>query len=749
MAIVTALLIWTYNLQKLRQMEEYQRALTGAEAQIIQLTTALVSTIHRASFTMDRELFLSGALSTGGSFKRQKVEALFRNFIQDQPSISQIRWLDGHGMERARIDRLLDEKGTSRFPGAEVLQDKSHRTYFQEARKLKPGQFYNSYLSLNREFGEITLRRQPVVRTATKTHATLGMLDGVLFINFDVSGFADAIHRVAALSEVSIDIIDAIDGRVYVSTEHPELEFGHELQEHAITLWDLDPERRGKQAAFIASGEPSSPISDHEIFLRGPAASSQSFLPGENRRTWVRGDIVPMSSGGLLIHIHTPAERIEADERATRLTLGGVYSLIAFLIVVFAILAFRLERRNILALEESRKLAATKSQFLANMSHEIRTPVTGILGMLDLVETRSENQSNVDKIQFIKRSANSLRQVIDDILDITKLQSGRIELDPAPFKPAETIARVVELYSVSAHDKKVELGYSTPRELQTLVVEGDEFRIEQVLNNLVSNAIKFTDQGCVTVEASIPVRGEKRITLRFSVQDTGVGINPDVIEYLGEPFIQADSSTTRKFGGTGLGLSICQSLLALMGSSLDITSTPDEGTTIGFNLDLPLTELTQAEPGQESDEHTMSPEEESPRDAMQRQVKARVQLHGPPRILVVEDSIAMQMLIKAIFQNLEIPITLAEHGGVAVQLLEDHDFDLVFMDLQMPEMGGVEATKKIRTKVGPEKLPIIILSATVQEDEIQECLAAGADTHLTKPIDMEALLTALLKYWHR
>jgi signal transduction histidine kinase/CheY-like chemotaxis protein len=745
--LVGLLIAWIDSLERTQIEKSYQQQLTSAESQIARQTTTLVSEIQRSSLSLDRELLLSGALAMERPFSRENVEALFRDFIQDQPLILQIRWLDQSGMEHARIDRREQQNGVVYFPSAEVLQDKSGRDYVKHASRLAPGDFYNSYVELNREFGEIALPHRAVVRTATKTYPKLGEMAGILVINFDISRYIRTLVQIAAATGVGIDVLDARDGKVYLSTTYPALAFSHELGGPVAPLWQQFAERQAEHRAFVASNKPQQRTTTR-VLLRGPTVGPDLYTGRENiaRQVWSRGDIMRFSDGGVLMDLTIPPGRIVNDNRARRIFSLGAFFVTTGVISLFAFMAFRMERRNIESLDAARNLAAAKSQFLANMSHELRTPLAGVTGMLELIEEHSESSANRQRIQFVKKSTRSLRQIIDDILDISRMQGSRLELKPTTFNPCETVARVVQLFAAAAEEKGIELTASPSDWTRQVAVSGDELRIEQVLSNLVSNAIKFTERGTVNVGLSINPSDNDKVMLRFTVSDTGIGLTPELIENLGDVFHQADSSNTREFGGTGLGLSICNNLLDMMDSELEIASTLGVGTTVSFEIELnrsKLQHLQEDDSGLEQSETLLS----KSRESMEETLRYMVQSHGPPKTLVVEDSVSMQFLIKAIFENLGIPVTIAENGKEAVERTCEQTFDIVFMDLQMPVMGGVEATRQIRTRLSGDILPIVILTATLQDKEIQEAFLAGANDHLGKPIDMEELLTALLRFW--
>jgi signal transduction histidine kinase/CheY-like chemotaxis protein len=672
---------------------------------------------------------------------RSAIETIFTDFLHQYPNISQVRWLDATGMERARVNQTFSAGGERTIASAGMLQDKSQRDYFRQAMEPGDVDFFISKIDLNREFGEIELPPQPTLRIALRTRDQLNMRSGVLVLNFNLSGLILGLPLPGQPGLVSIDLLDGVSGKVYSSMYNPGLAWAHELRDPPIYYGDIYPERF-KRIKTVLSGNTDPGGNGSELIM----------MAAPNMK---------VTDGSLIAYIFMAPEFLAAQRRNVLVETGSAVAVAWLFGSLLLIRIFRMETRNARTMDEVRALAAAKSQFLANMSHEIRTPISGMMGMLDLLVVDIKEPAQRDRLEFIRQCTRNLRRVIDDILDVSKLQGGRVMLENKPFEPARTIDTTVSLYAIEAQQNGTALNGIVPEALNNIAVEGDEHRLSQVLNNLVSNAVKFTEQGQVAVEMEELRRSDTDTTLRFSVRDSGIGMSSEILEILGQPFVQADVTTTRDFGGTGLGLSICKSLLALMGSELNIISEPGKGSTFSFDLSFTLVkpETSGVVVGHRVDESTaeLAPDsatpsadenEEATREALMQQLARSVAEHGPPRVLVAEDSFAMQVLIGEIFKSFSIPAQFADNGKLALERLAEQPFDLVFMDLQMPVMGGIEATGLIRQKWSSAQLPVIVLSAVTQDDEIARALAAGGDKCLAKPIDIEELLATLLNYWH-
>ncbi len=394
--------------------------------------------------------------------------------------------------------------------------------------------------------------------------------------------------------------------------------------------------------------------------------------------------------------------------------------------VIQAIMRDVSERRAVEAAREAAqlatlKMAQAKSAFIANVSHEIRTPMHGILGMSSLLQKTPLTPQQREYLATLKGSAESLLTVINDILDFSKIEAGKLSIESIAFSPAALAQDVVALFQARALENRVRLTLSLPAQPPAALL-GDPTRIRQILLNLVDNAIKFTHEGEVTLAVAFEPAGEL-IHCRFSVRDSGIGIDSDTRARLFQAFSQADSSTTRRYGGTGLGLAVSRQLAGLMNGELSVESTPGHGSCFTLQLSLPPTALPLVElPAQ-----------------------AAVQLHG--RVLVAEDHPVNQQVLTQQLHDMGLLPVLAESGTEVLKKLKSETFDLVLMDWQMPEMDGLEATRRIRQlPTAVRAIPVIALTANASPDFRATCLAAGANDYLCKPYT-EAALAALLAHW--
>ena len=376
-----------------------------------------------------------------------------------------------------------------------------------------------------------------------------------------------------------------------------------------------------------------------------------------------------------------------------------------------------------------------KSEFLANMSHEIRTPMNAIIGMADLLAETPLTEEQRHYIEIFKNAGGNLLALIEDILDLSKIEADKLTLVRETFDLRLLLHKQIELMTIRARDKGLQLILHVAPDVPQLV-EGDANRLRQVLTNLIGNAVKFTEQGQVTVTVTHDPAQPASGYLRFAVTDTGIGITPEQQERVFAAFTQADGAITRKYGGTGLGLTICQRLVELMGGHIALESTPGQGSTFHFTVRLdagsPAAALAQ-------------PKSRPTRDH---------RLDGTPKpeglsILIADDAPDNIMLIRAYLKQTPHRLDIAENGAVAVERFKQGQYDLVFMDVQMPVMDGYTATGLIREwerAQGRPPLPIIALTANALKEDEQRSLDAGCTGHLTKPIRKGMFLAALQRY---
>jgi len=383
-----------------------------------------------------------------------------------------------------------------------------------------------------------------------------------------------------------------------------------------------------------------------------------------------------------------------------------------------------------IAKEAAEAANRAKSTFLANMSHELRTPMNAIMGMTSLAQRRAADPKLRDQLAKIDLASRHLLAVINDILDISKIEADRLTLERIDFRIKECVENLVDLIGQRAQEKGLVFQVDLPEDLVGLDLRGDPLRLGQILLNLVGNAIKFTPAGAVHLRMRCVSRHPDRVVIRFEIQDTGIGMSAEEQQRLFTAFEQADSSMTRKYGGTGLGLAISKRLVHLMGGDIGVESQPDAGSTFWFTacFDRPLSAV-------------------SPAPTVAQNAEAQLQACAAGRrILLAEDEPINQEVSIEMLEDAGFSVDLAEDGAAAVDMARRENYDVILLDMQMPKLNGVEAARQIRALPAYARTPILAVTANAFSDDRERCLAAGMNDHIAKPVDAAALYATLLKW---
>jgi len=478
-------------------------------------------------------------------------------------------------------------------------------------------------------------------------------------------------------------------------------------------------------------------------FFNMKAIESTGYTPSELRRNFpatrlaiaedqdtFAADIEKLMSGETLPNEEYTLQRKDGTTfpvimRSTPITKRG--RIIGGRALLINITRMKKAKESLEATKEKAEVAnQAKSEFLANMSHEIRTPLNGIIGMSELLGGTDLTQKQRDYLSLLKSSGKALMFLINDILDFSKIEAGKLDLEEIPFNIDQVIAEVAQIFEDQIKEKEIDLIVNIDKSIPPNLA-GDPLRLRQVLVNLVSNAVKFTDKGNIQITAEARLTETDRTEVLFRIADTGLGIDADIQNKLFNAFTQADGSTTRRYGGTGLGLAISKRIVNMMSGNIWLKSELGRGSTFSFTVRLKNIADTAA-----SDQDTRSGYYQPQADEF-----------ADINLLLVEDSLINQRVAFEILRTTGMNVHNALNGKEALVKLEEMEFDIILMDVQMPEIDGLEATRLIREKLKLSQIPIIAMTAHAMKGDRQKCLAAGMNDYVSKPIDPKQLFNAL------
>src|SRR5665648_122816 len=585
--------------------------------------------------------------------------------------------------------------------------------YFTEPQKAREvylevfaiGYVANSPLTLRHKDGKLT----DVLFNGSVYKDDRGNVLGVVIVARDVT-------EQKLLSQYSLSLIEAsLDPLITISNEGKITD----MNEALVNITGMSREELKGTDFFDYFTEPQNARDVYqEVFAIGYVANSPLTLrhkDGKLTDVLFNGSVYKDDRGNVLGIVIVARDVTEQKRNATELTEA----------IVFAEMATSIAEEAKSKAESATQIAEdavkAKQQFLSNMSHEIRTPMNAIIGFTKVVLKTDLSAKQKEYLQAIKMSGDALIVLINDILDLAKVDAGKMTFEQTPFKLTVSIAAMLHLFETKIQEKNLKLVKEYDNNIPEVLV-GDPVRLHQVILNLVSNAVKFTNKGEITVSVRLLSEDDEKVTIKFSVSDTGVGIPEDKLETIFENFQQASSGTSRLYGGTGLGLAIVKQLVEPQGGSIEVLSKIDEGSTFSFTLSF------------------LKTKEEAEMETGTVEVNTEIK---NIKVLVAEDIALNQLLMRTLLDDFGFECDIAANGRIAVEKLETKKYDIILMDLQMPEMNGFEATEYIRNKMN-SKIPIIALTADVTTVDLAKCTSVGMNDYIAKPVDERLLYNKIV-----
>jgi len=629
---------------------------------------------------------------------------------------------------RARAANVVLGQIVDAAPVAVVMTDRKLRVLqssFKWRKDMKAGDgpiegrsVFDFFTGLREQRGEF-FERALAGETIRARRLRLTLHDGSqLWVRVETTPWRNKSGRIGGLLLMTHDITDMVEALEASRRSEQSLKLALEIGQ--LEMWELDHrDRRANSAgvAVVPAGDRGYEDLARDIWYGVHPAD----LPAA-KAAWERYERLGerfgvtfrmMQVDGPHVWVQSAAELVRDEDGRVERTIGVLRNIDK-------------EKRAEIALAKAKEAAEAanraKSEFLANMSHEIRTPLNGVMGVASALARTMLDANQREMVGLIESSAKTLEALLSDVLDLARVESGRLELANEPFELTRCIADVSALFHPSAEAKNLDLVVEPAPDIEGVFL-GDAARVRQVLSNLVSNALKFTPAGEVRIGVSA-LRTPQGVEAKIWVKDTGIGFDAETKARLFGRFEQADGSITRRYGGTGLGLAISRSLAERMGGALDASAEPGQGAV--FTLTLPLARAV----AQPSHETTVSHVEPAQPD------------RGPLKVLLAEDHPINRRVVQLILEAAGVDLTCVENGAEAVEAWERADFDLVLMDMQMPVMDGITAIAEIRARErrsGRPRTEIHALTANAMPDHARATLAAGADGHLTKPISADAL----------